>query len=587
MPDPVKNFALATVSTGYNASATSIVLSSGDGAKFPAPSTDGAFNVVWWNFTDYADPADDPNKEIVRVTARSTDTLTVTRAQEGTSASTKNTSAKVYKLFLGPTKKTIDDLFKENTTYVLDRTLQATNNDYVEIGSFNMSNASHNIGIEIGVCVSGYVQAAVYLIPVNYDITAGVWQEASSIVDSLSSGGRVVVDVKVSANTAYFRIRTKVGLAAPSAAVVRVTNYGHYDDVFTPTSATGTASPVPSVIYDRKVRGDANVTNVDRALPATVNDYINIGTLNRTNGAHTYMVSAVCDGSGISIGKQYIISGQFDGSGTWYEALPIASSGAYSGHDFAIDVQHSSAGHALRLRKTGGASTETVNIRIIDFNVFDTFAASSSTGSASAPTSYEPSSFIENSAGTSTIKGAQVITGDSSISGKQSVKAGSSTGTIAKVGGAIFDHAADAGNTTTSETDLYTDTLPASILSTNNDKVTATYGGIIVGSTSSKRIRAYFAGTLIFDSTAVAVAANTDWSLSITGIRVSSSVVRFVTRLVTSGVIAFVDAQYVEVTGLTLTNTAILKITGTASSTGAATNDIVAKLGTLSWYPAA
>jgi hypothetical protein len=108
--DPTKNFAKATVTTGYDASATSIALTSGHGAKLPDPATDGAFNLVWWNATDYGDPSDDPNVEIVRCTARSTDTLTVTRAQEGTSASTKNTSGKTYKMILALTKKMIDDI---------------------------------------------------------------------------------------------------------------------------------------------------------------------------------------------------------------------------------------------------------------------------------------------------------------------------------------------------------------------------------------------------------------------------------------------------------------------------------------------
>lgn len=108
--DPVLNFAECVVSTGYDAAATSIVLEAGDGAKLPAPSTDGAFNLVWFNATDYPNPANDPNVEIVRCTARSTDTLTVTRAQEGTDASTKNTGGKVYKMILGITKKMIDDL---------------------------------------------------------------------------------------------------------------------------------------------------------------------------------------------------------------------------------------------------------------------------------------------------------------------------------------------------------------------------------------------------------------------------------------------------------------------------------------------
>jgi hypothetical protein len=93
-----KNFAKATVSTGYDASATTVVLSSGGGARLPSAVP---FNVVWYNFTDYPDPSDDPNVEIVRVTAVSTDTLTVVRGQEGTSASTKNTGGKTYKMIAG------------------------------------------------------------------------------------------------------------------------------------------------------------------------------------------------------------------------------------------------------------------------------------------------------------------------------------------------------------------------------------------------------------------------------------------------------------------------------------------------------
>lgn len=108
--DAVKNFAKVIVSTGYAAGVTSIALTSGHGAKLPDPSTDGEFNLVWWNFTDYADPADDPNVEIIRCTTRSTDTLTVTRAQESTSDSNKNTSNKTYKMILAVTAKMISDI---------------------------------------------------------------------------------------------------------------------------------------------------------------------------------------------------------------------------------------------------------------------------------------------------------------------------------------------------------------------------------------------------------------------------------------------------------------------------------------------
>jgi hypothetical protein len=110
MLDPVKNFAKATLVSGYAAGVTSIVVSSGEGAEFPDPATDGAFNLVWWNSSDYGDPADDPLKEIVRCTARSTDTLTITRAQEGTSDNNHNIVGKTYKIALPFTKKEHDEI---------------------------------------------------------------------------------------------------------------------------------------------------------------------------------------------------------------------------------------------------------------------------------------------------------------------------------------------------------------------------------------------------------------------------------------------------------------------------------------------
>lgn len=111
--DNAKNFAKATVSTGYDAAATSIDLSSGGGARFPTPP----FNATWWDSTTYPDPADDPNREIVRVTGIASDTLTITRAQEGTSASTKNTAGKTYKLLAGFTQLTWDEIAAALTTH--------------------------------------------------------------------------------------------------------------------------------------------------------------------------------------------------------------------------------------------------------------------------------------------------------------------------------------------------------------------------------------------------------------------------------------------------------------------------------------
>lgn len=83
--DPHTNFAYSTVATAPSpaSSGTSLVLTATDGALFPQPSSAGAFNLTVW-------PAGtapiSTNAEIVRCTARSADTLTIVRAQEGSGA---------------------------------------------------------------------------------------------------------------------------------------------------------------------------------------------------------------------------------------------------------------------------------------------------------------------------------------------------------------------------------------------------------------------------------------------------------------------------------------------------------------------
>src|SRR5438105_2262796 len=83
MPDAHANFAYSTVATAPSpaTSGTSLVVASGDGAKFPATP----FNVTIWPAGTQPTTA---NAEIARVTTRATDTLTITRAQESTSART-------------------------------------------------------------------------------------------------------------------------------------------------------------------------------------------------------------------------------------------------------------------------------------------------------------------------------------------------------------------------------------------------------------------------------------------------------------------------------------------------------------------
>ena len=83
MADAHKNFSYSTVATAPSpaSSGTSLVVASGDGTKFPTVP----FNATIWPSASSPTTA---NAEIVRVTAISTDTFTITRSQESTSART-------------------------------------------------------------------------------------------------------------------------------------------------------------------------------------------------------------------------------------------------------------------------------------------------------------------------------------------------------------------------------------------------------------------------------------------------------------------------------------------------------------------
>jgi hypothetical protein len=81
------NNAFGTLAAGINSSATSITLTSGQGTRFP---TLGAGDYFYATLIDTSN-----NLEIVKCTARSTDVLTVVRAQESTTARAYNTGDRI------------------------------------------------------------------------------------------------------------------------------------------------------------------------------------------------------------------------------------------------------------------------------------------------------------------------------------------------------------------------------------------------------------------------------------------------------------------------------------------------------------
>ena len=81
MPLQFTNNAATTLSAGYSDAATTMVVAAGKGALFPTPAGASVFRATIVRASDSA-------IEIVEVTARTTATMTVVRAREGTSALT-------------------------------------------------------------------------------------------------------------------------------------------------------------------------------------------------------------------------------------------------------------------------------------------------------------------------------------------------------------------------------------------------------------------------------------------------------------------------------------------------------------------
>lgn len=152
----------------------------------------------------------------------------------------------------------------------------------------------------------------------------------------------------------------------------------------------------------------------------------------------------------------------------------------------------------------------------------------------------------------------------------------------------LFDYFADANNTTTTETTLYTNNI-TNQLATNGDKIIYDYGGIYTGAaTSTQELRMKFAGVTIFDSGALAIGAVTsNWRLSGQCIRevggAGTGVVRCIAEYASSNVALSASSTYTRVTGLTLTNSQTINITGQAAGVSAASNQITAKLGNISY----
>jgi hypothetical protein len=150
------------------------------------------------------------------------------------------------------------------------------------------------------------------------------------------------------------------------------------------------------------------------------------------------------------------------------------------------------------------------------------------------------------------------------------------------VGGKAKEFYLDSGNlTATGETNLYIFSILAGVLTRNGDTLYFKFTSSIVGAgVPTKREKVYFAGTVIYDSTAQVFAAGDTIIIEGYIIRVSNTVVRCSVSVKLNTGVAINTTAYTEITAINLTTTAYdLKLTGESAGVGSNNNDVVAKLG--------
>lgn len=167
-------------------------------------------------------------------------------------------------------------------------------------------------------------------------------------------------------------------------------------------------------------------------------------------------------------------------------------------------------------------------------------------------------------------------------------RAGTSSATF-NSGGVIF--AQTTTNATTNvdgtEDDLYSVTLAANTFSADLQSVVQVeHVNLVSSATAARRVKRYFGGTLIFDSGALTLEAGGDFTINTHLIRHSSSVVMALVEVASTSASTVPYVTATTVSGLTLSNSQILKTTGIASGAGAAASDITNDRIIGKWYPA-
>ena len=153
--------------------------------------------------------------------------------------------------------------------------------------------------------------------------------------------------------------------------------------------------------YKLNVAGDMYAYNFNQksfslAVPANIGDAIEFASVTNTNFSSNVEIWLTIHSSGYAQSKRYIVPVQYNGTGgVWHKALPISTTGVYSGNDAEIDVKISAQVATFRIRRTAGATagTASITLAIGGDTIGTTISPSSTTYTAQVVTvNYAPTS---------------------------------------------------------------------------------------------------------------------------------------------------------------------------------------------------
>ncbi len=380
----VTNNGFGTLSAGINSSATTVTVDSGQGARFPALSSGDFF------FATLVDTSN--NLEIIKVTARSTDSMTVTRAQDNTSARAFSIGDRIE---LRPTAALFENAHLDNTP--------------TSTGSFGLPKGT-TAQQPTASATEGHIRYDTDD-DVVYFSNGTSWIKISSVVATLSS-----VSGSIFAGVASTLTLSGTGFMSGANLVVNFTQTS--DSINTnvtvaASSDTSATVTVPSAVYNNVTVGNAvslKVTNADGVIS---------GVLNTT-------AVALPSGGTITTSGSYRIH-TFNSSGTF-------ATGGYAGNVEYL-VLGGGAGGGIQHGGGGGAGGYRTNV-----------SGQSSGGGASAESAYAVTA-SQNITVTVGAGGAGVTT-LSSMGGLRGASGGNSVfGTITSLGGGGGTSMATGNNT--------------------------------------------------------------------------------------------------------------------------------------------